>query len=370
MKKFTEVLVIIALVLAGFTWPFFADAQVIPSIPYNLTNGSVADATQVMGNFNTIVTDVNANAAAGGVNTNITSLTGLTTPLAATYGGTVVYTGGTTGGSANAQTLATTVPSNFALTAGNIVTGLAGFTNTGATTLSVNSGTATAVRKQTPSGLTALTGGEIVLGQALLFYYDGTYFELVNNTSGITNAQLAPMANLTVKGNISGASATPSDLTSAQVLSLISAPSANNAALTGVPTAPTAAVSTNTTQLATTAFVLSEVPTQGNAVTQNPLTANTAVSGAHGLSAQPNGMIAYFQCLSGELGYSAGDRVYISTAYSDTVANITFFADATNAGFSTDPTSGNIYMNAKGGGSKAAITYTKWEVVMIPLLYH
>jgi|TARA_B100000085_G_scaffold84370_1_gene76109 hypothetical protein len=33
----------------------------------------------------------------------------------------------------------------------------------------------------------------------------------------------------------------------------------NNAALTGTPTAPTAAVSTNTTQLATTAFVVAEI---------------------------------------------------------------------------------------------------------------
>ena len=192
---------------------FSAQAQIVPSIPYNLTNGSLADATQVMGNFNTIVTDVNANGATSGANTNITSLTGLTTPLSNTYGGTVIYTGGTTGGSGNAQTLTVVTPTNFALTAGNIVTGVAGFSNNGATTLNVNSQGVTAVKKESPSGLTALIGGEIVTGQGYLFYYDGTQFELLNSASGITNSQLATMASNTVKANITAISATPSDVT-------------------------------------------------------------------------------------------------------------------------------------------------------------
>lgn len=155
-------------------------AQIIPSIPYNLTNGSVADATQVMGNFNTILADVNNNAATSGINTNITSITGLTTPLAPAYGGSNVYTGGTTGGSGNAQTLVTAVPGNFALIIGNLVTGIAGFTNSGATTLSVNASTATAVVKKTSAGLVALAGNEIIAGSSYMWYYDGTSFELLN----------------------------------------------------------------------------------------------------------------------------------------------------------------------------------------------
>lgn len=227
MKNLSRLLVLFALLFSQA-----ANAVIINSLPYNLTNGSLADATQVMANYNQIVTNVNTNAAHNGANTDITSLTGLTTPLAATYGGTVIYTGGTTGGSGNAQTLATVTPTSFSLTAGNIVTGLAGFTNTGATTLQVNGGTATAMRVETPAGLVALTGGEIFTGQAYLWLYDGTFFELVNPStvqgSGIvagtvTNAKLAGMNTATIKGNIAATGASPADLTSAQVAQLVSA---------------------------------------------------------------------------------------------------------------------------------------------------
>lgn len=59
-----------------------------PSYPDILQNGTIADATQVMADFYQIQNDVNANAAANGANSDITSLTGLTTPLGVLYGGT------------------------------------------------------------------------------------------------------------------------------------------------------------------------------------------------------------------------------------------------------------------------------------------
>ena len=67
---------------------FSAQAQIVGSLPYNLTNGTTADASQVMANFNAIVTGVNTNAASGGINSTITQLTGLTTPLSEGQGGT------------------------------------------------------------------------------------------------------------------------------------------------------------------------------------------------------------------------------------------------------------------------------------------
>jgi hypothetical protein len=51
-----------------------------------LTNGTIADATQVMANYNAL-TSCLANAAAAGNNTDITSLGGLTTPISPTQGG-------------------------------------------------------------------------------------------------------------------------------------------------------------------------------------------------------------------------------------------------------------------------------------------
>lgn len=193
-----------------------AQAAIIPSIPYNLTNGSLADATQVMGNFNTIVTDTNANGAKNGANNDITSLTGLTTALSHALGGTVVYTGGTTGGSTNAQTLASVTPSAFALVTGEIVTGVAGFSNSTAATLNVSGTGNVAIRLANGSGPVALVGGEIIAGGSYAWIYDGTFWEMLNS-SGYAAAV--------------------------------------NTALTGVPNAPTASPGTNTTQIATTAFV-------------------------------------------------------------------------------------------------------------------
>lgn len=54
-----------------------AQAQIFTSYPYTLTNGTLADATQVMADFNAIATAVNTNAATNGANSNITGLKGL-----------------------------------------------------------------------------------------------------------------------------------------------------------------------------------------------------------------------------------------------------------------------------------------------------
>jgi hypothetical protein len=62
--------------------------SIIPSLPVLLQNGTPADATQVMANFNAVVSAVNASAANSGINTNIQQLTGLTVPLAVNQGGT------------------------------------------------------------------------------------------------------------------------------------------------------------------------------------------------------------------------------------------------------------------------------------------
>ena len=58
------------------------------SYPYTLTNGSTADANQVMANFNNILNCGNNNLAHNGSNADITSLNGLTTPITVNQGGT------------------------------------------------------------------------------------------------------------------------------------------------------------------------------------------------------------------------------------------------------------------------------------------
>lgn len=85
--------------------------------------------------------------------------------------------GGTSGGSANAQTIAIT-PAVTALVAGQAFRFFAGFTNTAATTLAVNATAATALLRP---GRVPCVGGEILLNGTYTVVYDGTFFVLVSN---------------------------------------------------------------------------------------------------------------------------------------------------------------------------------------------
>src|SRR5258708_15480863 len=117
-------------------WASFASANVPCTVPFNLQNNTIADATQVMANYNAIVTCLGS-AAASGVNNDITALLGLLTPIGPTFGGTSYLIGGTSTGSAAAQ-VASATPGSFSLTTGYKVSFNVGFSTTGATTLNVN----------------------------------------------------------------------------------------------------------------------------------------------------------------------------------------------------------------------------------------
>lgn len=171
-----------------------------PSFPNLLQNGTPADATQVMADFFQLQNDVNANAAHNGANSDITSLTGLTTPLGIAYGG----TGTTTGLSAVAAPLASP---NF--------TGV-------------------------PTAPTAAPG---------------TNTTQLATTAFVSSAAFAPLASPALTGVPTAPTAAPGTnttqlATTAFVEALLASP-----AFTGTPTAPTAAIHTNNTQLATTAYV-------------------------------------------------------------------------------------------------------------------
>jgi hypothetical protein len=65
------------------------------------------------------------------------------------------------------------------LSAGMSITVKVANTSTGASTLALATGaTATAIRKQTSTGLAAIAAGDIVAGQAYVFIYDGTFWQM------------------------------------------------------------------------------------------------------------------------------------------------------------------------------------------------
>lgn len=156
-----------------------AHAQIIPALPFQLQNNTVADATQVMADFNQILNSVNLNAAKNGANSDITALLGLTTPITPPGGGTTTFTAPTaSGGSANAQTIAAVVPSTFTPAVGSRVGFIAGASNTAATTLNVAATGVKNILRMTQIGLAPLVGGELVAGQYMEVIYDGTSYQL------------------------------------------------------------------------------------------------------------------------------------------------------------------------------------------------
>ena len=158
-------------VLSALMHPARADVVIIPSIPYSLTNGTIADASQVMGDLNTILSYVNANAAGNGVNTSITQLTGLLSPPSGA--GSLLFAGASVAGTANAITVPTTYPGAFQLVQGECIWWTPTIANTGSATMNVASTGAVSFLKLTLSGLQQLTGGELVAGQPNLACYNG-----------------------------------------------------------------------------------------------------------------------------------------------------------------------------------------------------
>jgi len=90
--------------------------------------------------------------------------------------------GGTSGGTANAQTITS---SAFSFIDGQTIYFVAGATNTTAMTLSVNGGAAAALVKPTSNGVSFLTGGELVTGNLVgVSYVQATgQFQLVTNNA-------------------------------------------------------------------------------------------------------------------------------------------------------------------------------------------
>lgn len=117
--------------------------------------------------------------------------------------GAVIW-GGTSGGSANAQTI-TLSPAITAYAAGQTFRFIAGNTNTGATTLNVNGVGAKNIYK---NGAVALIGGELVSGGIISVVYDGTQFQLANVTTTVFSDGFSLLQNMGLAASVGSSALT------------------------------------------------------------------------------------------------------------------------------------------------------------------
>jgi hypothetical protein len=200
--------------------------------------------------------------------------------------------------------------------------------------LNATSGTVTSITASAPlSGGTITTTGTIGL-----------------QSSGVTNAYLAPMATLTIKGNNTSGSANPQDLTGSQVLSLIGAAPLASPAFTGTPTAPTPLSSDNSTTIATTAFVKAQSYGGGT------VTSITAGAGLSGGTITTSGTISL--PTTGVTAGSYGDGADVATFTVDSYGRLTSASTSaiTPATIGAVPTSRTITAGSglTGGGDLSA----------------
>lgn len=106
--------------------------------------------------------------------------------------------------------------------------------------------------------------------------------------------------------------------------------------------------------------------TAGTPVIMNPFVAATKAAQAHGLGAIPAFIQTYLECLTGEQGYSVGDRIYLqATDSAATAYGFVVVADATNLSILTLGSGIRIVNKTTPAGFGAA-TSANWKIVAIP----
>ena len=170
------------------------------------------------------------------------------------------------------------------------------------------------------------------------------------STGGVTNTYLGTMPTLTLKGNSTGGTASPSDLSVSAVMTMLGAAPLASPTFTGTPLAPTPSTGDSSTKIATTAYVKAQGYGTGS------VTSVTAGSGLSGGTITTTGTISL--PISGVTAASYGSSSAVPTFTVDTYGRITA---ASNTNISTSaigavPTSRTIATSGglSGGGDLTA----------------
>lgn len=175
-------------------------------------------------------------------------------------------------------------------------------------------------------------------------------------------------------------------------------------ALTGVPTVPTAAASTNTTQAASTAFVQQEINghtgdaagahaasaisftpvgsiaasdvqaaiaellselifTKSFTSSNQTITAAGALTLAHSMGVMPSLVQVRLKCTTGEHGYSIGDEVIWNSGDQNANRGCSIVPDATNLNIRYGSGANTFNVNHKTTGASSAITNASWVAI-------
>jgi len=185
-----------------------ADDIITGSKPYTFVPGTTISSSQVNANFDYIINQVDTNAAKNGVNSSITALLGLTTPIPISAGGSSVYYATTVGGTGDAITVTATTPaiSSFSLVAGVSVIFTPTATNTiSGPTLNVNGTGAIILKRVGSTGVFNLRPGEIPFVAApntgiVWATYDGAQWVVMNPIETFGGSQTIASAATTDLG--------------------------------------------------------------------------------------------------------------------------------------------------------------------------
>lgn len=162
--------------------------------PFNLTNGTPADATQVMANFNNLLTCANNNLAHNGANSDITSLSGLSTPLSISQGG----TGATSASAALTNLNGASLGAN-SFTGNQTVTTASNATVSSVTTSTTGSGSVTTIN-DTSKSTNIFTEGSAVVGTTL-GVSNNNLGAITSNATNLAIGTLGGGGNLTIGTN-------------------------------------------------------------------------------------------------------------------------------------------------------------------------